>query len=168
MRPAVGRKYPAGTMNASLFDLPPFRLHRSRTDQPSRCYASEVLEIPIQRLLARTAPFWTFCRDIFKSGILATNSIHKHTGHPPAQTGKPGCIHFEHPLLPVEEIRITLEIMRQQGYVLGFATGRARQEAEYPLKMYGLLQYFDKQHISTYDDVERTEAQLRAGATSYF
>ena len=45
---------------------------------------------------------------------------------------------------------------------MGFATGRIYQEAVYPLKMYGLLEYFDKQHISTYDDVERAEAILRS------
>ncbi|MDQ6659384.1 MAG: HAD hydrolase-like protein, partial [Chloroflexota bacterium] len=83
-------------------------------------------------------------------------------GHPPTQMGKPGCIHFEVPLLPLEEVRSTFEILRQQGYVLGFATGRVRQEAEYPLKMYGLLDYFDDQHLSTYDAVEQAEAQLRA------
>lgn len=153
----------AGTMNTSLFDLPPFQGYTgleliNRFD----VYASEVLETPIQGVFSRHSPFWTFCRDIFQEWYLGDELYTQTYGHAPAQTGKPGCIHFEHPLLPVEEIRITLEILRQQGYVLGFATGRARQEAEYPLKMYGLLQYFDKQHISTYDDVERTEAQLRA------
>ena len=45
--------------------------------------------------------------------------------------------------------------------MLGFATGRVYKEATYPLKMYGLLEYFNEQHISTYDDVERAEAELR-------
>ncbi len=45
--------------------------------------------------------------------------------------------------------------------MLSFATGRVYKEATYPLKMYGLLEYFNEQHISTYDDVERAEAGLR-------
>src|SRR5205823_4814609 len=82
--------------------------------------------------------------------------------HEPTQTGKPGCIHFEQPLLPLEPVHTALAKLNAQGYTLGFATGRVHQEAIYPLKMYGLLPYFDEQHIVTYDYVERAEAELRA------
>ncbi len=54
-----------------------------------------------------------------------------------------------------------MQTLREQDYTLGFATGRVRQEAEYPLKMYDLLSYFDDQHISTYDNVEQAEHVLR-------
>ncbi|HVB74321.1 MAG TPA: HAD hydrolase-like protein, partial [Ktedonobacteraceae bacterium] len=61
-----------------------------------------------------------------------------------------------------EQERATLQTLREQDYTLGFATGRVRQEAVYPLKMYNLLSYFDEQHISTYDYVEQAEAVLRS------
>ncbi|MGZ3608516.1 MAG: HAD family hydrolase, partial [Ktedonobacteraceae bacterium] len=77
------------------------------------------------------------------------------------QYGKPGCISYEKPLLPLEQIHASLEILHARGYMLGFATGRVYQEATYPLKMYGLLEYFNEQHISTYDDVEHAEVELR-------
>jgi len=150
-------------VSAQFFDAPVFRGYIgleliNRLD----AYASEVLGYPIEGVFSRLSPFWAFCRDVFQEWYLGDELYTETYGHNPAQTGKPGCIHFEQPLLPVEQIRSTLESLRQHGYVLGFATGRVHQEAVYPLKMYGLLEYFDEQHISTYDYVERAEAWLRA------
>ena len=125
-------------------------------------YASEVLGHPIKDAFSRYSPFWAFCQDIFQEWYLGDKLYTKTYGHPPSQKGKPGCIHFERPLLSSEQIRATLKKLNQQGYVLGFATGRTFQEAAYPLKMYGLLRYFDEQHSATYDYVERAEAELRA------
>ncbi|HEV2583087.1 MAG TPA: HAD hydrolase-like protein [Ktedonobacteraceae bacterium] len=124
-------------------------------------YASERLGRVIQGVFSRYSPFWEFCRDIFQQWFLGDELYARTYGHAPAQPGKPGCIHFEQPLLPLEQTRATLETLRRQGYILGIATGRDRQEAIYPLKQYGLLAYFDEQRISTYDDVERAEAILR-------
>ncbi|MHB8600955.1 MAG: HAD family hydrolase [Ktedonobacteraceae bacterium] len=124
-------------------------------------YASELLDMPITRVFSRYSPFWSCCRDIFQEWYLGDDLYTQTYGHAPAQSGKPGCIHFEHPLLPSEQERATLQTLLEQDYTLGFATGRVRQEAEYPLKMYNLLSYFDDQHISTYDDVERAESVLR-------
>jgi len=125
-------------------------------------YASEVLGCPVNDVFSRYSPLWAFCRDIFQEWYLGDELYSETYGHPPGQMGKPGCIHFERPLLPPEEIGTTLEALSQQGYVLGFATGRTYQEAAYPLKMYGLLRYFDEQHIATYDNIERAEAELRS------
>ncbi len=153
----------AGSLDTSLFDVPPF-LGYTGLELINRfdVYASEVLEISVEGIFSRYSPLWAFCRDIFQEWYLGEELYTQTYGHAPAQTGKPGCIHFERPLLPLEEVRVTLERLREQGNILGFATGRVRQEAEYPLKMYDLLHYFDEQHISTYDDVERAEAKLRA------
>ncbi len=125
-------------------------------------FASEALGYPIDNVFSRQSPFWAFCRNIFQEWYLGDNLYTKTNGHAPAQSGKPGCIHYEKPLLPLEQIHASLETLRAQGYVIGFATGRVYQEAVYPLKMYRLLEYFDEQHISTYDDVERAEAKLRS------
>jgi phosphoglycolate phosphatase-like HAD superfamily hydrolase len=125
-------------------------------------YASEVLGHPIEGVFSRHSPFWPFCKDIFQEWYLGDELYTREYGHGPVQAGKPGCIHFEQPLLPKASVRATLETLRQQGYVLGFATGRSLMEAEVPLNAQGLLSYFDEAHISTYDDVERAEARLRA------
>ncbi len=125
-------------------------------------YASEVLGHPIEGVFSRHSPFWPFCQDIFQEWYLGEELYTREYGHGPVQPGKPGCIHFEQPLLPKTSVRATLETLRQQGYVLGFATGRSLMEAEVPLKVQGLLSFFDEAHISTYDDVELAEARLRA------
>jgi len=125
-------------------------------------FASKSLGYRIENVFSRHSPFWAFCRNIFQEWYLGDNLYTKTNGHAPAQSDKPGCIYNEKPLLPLEQIRASLETLRAQGYVLGFATGRVYQEAVYPLKVYGLLDYFEEQHISTYDDVERAEAILRS------
>lgn len=147
----------------NLFDTPFFQGHVgleliNRFD----AYASQLLGVPIEGVFSRHSPFWTFCQDIFQEWYLGDELYTEIYGHPPAQCGKPGCVNFERPLLPVEQLRNTLETLRQQGYVLGFATGRTYREAAHPLKMYGLLKYFDERHISPYDYVEQAEAELRA------
>jgi phosphoglycolate phosphatase-like HAD superfamily hydrolase len=124
-------------------------------------YASEMSGYPIEHVFSRHSPYWAYCRDIFQEWYLGDDLYAQTYGRAPAQPGKPGCIHFEQPLLPVERIRKTLDILRDKGYTLGFATGRVRQEAFYPLERNGLLPYFDQDHICTYDDVERAEAELR-------
>ncbi len=124
-------------------------------------FASEEFDQTIRNVFSRHSPFWTFCRNIFQEWYLGDALYTDTYGHAPFQSGKPGCISYEKPLLPLEQIRNSLEILRAQGYILGFATGRVYKEATYPLKMYGLLEYFNEKHISTYDDVERAEAELR-------
>ncbi len=145
-----------------LFSSPTFRgyvgLERiNRFD----LYATELLAIPVNNVFSRYSPFWSFCRDIFQAWYLGDDLYTQTCGHAPAQPSKPGCIYFEHPLLPLEQEKATLKTLIEQGYTLGFATGRVRQEADYPLKMYNLRNYFDDRHISTYDDVERAERELR-------
>jgi phosphoglycolate phosphatase-like HAD superfamily hydrolase len=125
-------------------------------------YASDLLGHLIDGVFSRYSPFWKFCRSIFQEWYLGDELFEQTYGRAPAQAGKPGCIHFEQPLLPTNQISATLETLRQQQYTLGFATGRVYQEAAFPLKMYSLLDYFDERHVSTYDAVERAEAHLHA------
>ena len=125
-------------------------------------YASEVLSYSIEGVFSRHSPFWPFCQNIFQEWYLGDELYTRDYGRAPVQPGKPGCIHFERPLLPKESIRATLETLHRQGYVLGFATGRSFEEARVPLEMQGLLQYFDEAHISTHDYVVEAEARLRA------
>ncbi len=125
-------------------------------------YASHALGEPIEGVFPRNEPFWRFCQDRFQEWLLGDTLYAKTHGHAPAQPGKPGCLFFEEPLLPVEQIRDTLSTLRERGYTLGMATGRVRQEAAKPLEKYDLWRYFDEQHMGTYDLVTRAEKELRA------
>ncbi len=124
-------------------------------------YASEVLGLSVGDVFGRSQPFWRFCQQLFQEWLLGDTLFTQSYGHAPAQPGKPGCLFFEEPLLPVERIRATLEALQARGYTLGIASGRVFQEAEKPLEHEGLLAYFDKQHMGTYDMVTRAEKIVR-------
>ena len=123
-------------------------------------YASSVLGHQIEDVFGRYSSSWNFCRDIFQEWYLGEELYMQEYGHAPRQTGKRGCIYFERPLLPVEELRGVLGTLRSQGYVLGIATGRPGREATVPLKNYGLLEYFDEKHVVTDLEVSQAEARL--------
>jgi phosphoglycolate phosphatase-like HAD superfamily hydrolase len=124
-------------------------------------YASQVLGYPVDSVFSRHQPFWRFCQDILQEWHLG-EQLYIQTYHRlPMQSGKPGCIFFEQPLLPAERVCATLLALRKRGYILGIASGRVYQEAAQPLHRYELLDYFDEHHIATYDVVEDAEKQLR-------
>ncbi len=125
-------------------------------------YASELLSQRIEGIFERHSPSWLFCQNLFQEWYLGDGLYTRSYGRPPFQEGKPGCIHFEQPLLPVEKMRPALEQLRAQGYILGVATGRPGIEGIEPLKKYGLYSYFDERRIVTHADVELAEAELRA------
>jgi phosphoglycolate phosphatase-like HAD superfamily hydrolase len=127
--------------------------------------ASEVLGEQVDDVFARYSPSWKFCQRLFQEWYLGEQLYTQEYGHPPAQPGKPGCILFEQPLLPLEQIRTSLEALQAQGYTLGVATGRPGQEAILPLKNYGLLHYFAEEHIVTDAEVARAEARMREQGT---
>ena len=125
-------------------------------------YASEVLGQPVENVFARYSPSWTFCSDLFQEWYLGNEGYTRAYGHAPAQSGKIGCIHFERPLLPVEQLRPMLQALRDAGYTLAVATGRPGQEAILPLKRYGLFDYFDSERVITHADVALAEEAATA------
>ncbi len=71
----------------------------------------------------------------------------------------PGLKESEQPLLPLKDIEETLCFLKERGYRLGIGTGRPRDEAEYPLKSWGIDGCFDKELCVTYDDVLQAEKE---------
>ncbi|HEX7737086.1 MAG TPA: HAD hydrolase-like protein [Ktedonobacteraceae bacterium] len=124
-------------------------------------YASQILDLPVEGVFGRRQPFWRFCQQLFQEWLLGDALYEQSYGHPPAQPGKPGCIFFEEPLLPIATIRATLDALKERDYTMGIASGRVFQEAKQPLENGGLLPYFDKAHMGTYDIVTRAEKILR-------
>ena len=125
-------------------------------------YASQVLGVPVEDVFAHYSPSWMFCEQLFQEWYLGDKLYTHDYGYAPKQGGKRGCISFEEPLLPIEQLRATLENLQQQRYTLGIATGRPRQEALVPLENYGLLSYFGTSHITTHAEVAIAEASLVA------
>ncbi len=123
-------------------------------------YASEVFGQVVEEVFGYAGTFWLFCQNLFQETYLGDELYIQEYGHAPSQTGKPGCIHFEQPLLPLKDLHATLSALNEQGYVLGVATGRPRQEAIVPLKNYGLFAYFDPSRVMTHAEVALAEATL--------
>ncbi len=145
------------------FDLPAFEGATGlELFERMDAYASELLHAPVADAFSRSGPFWRFCQNLFQEWLLGSALYTKTHGHAPAQEGKPGCIFFEEPLLPVRAVRETLETLLAADYTLGVASGRVYQEAAKPLENYDLLRYFDEKHMGTYDRVTRAERELRA------
>ena len=130
--------------------------------QRFNAYASEVLNTTVEGIFARYSPSWWFCERLFQEWYLGDTLFEKEYKQVAKQTGKPGCIHFEQPLLPVPRLRNTLKTLRQQHFTLGIATGRPRDEGLLPLENYGLLNYFDTRHITTHAEIALAEAALQA------
>ena len=70
----------------------------------------------------------------------------------------------ERPVIPLVDIQGTLADLTGQGYTLGVATGRPRDEAVKPLTQFGILDRFDPQRMATYDDAQA--AQQISGANA--
>ena len=144
------------------FDLPVFEQETGlalfeRLD----AYASSVTGLAVQGVFSRHQPFWRFCQNIFQEWLLGDALYTRTHGHAPAQSGKPGCLFFEEPLLPAEQLRATLATLQERGDTLGIASGRVRQEAAKPLEKADLLRFFDESHMATYDVVLWGEKELR-------
>jgi phosphoglycolate phosphatase-like HAD superfamily hydrolase len=125
-------------------------------------YASQVLGQPVTGVFGRYSQSWYVCQELFQGWYLGDELYTQEHAHPPMQSGKQGIIHLDRPLLPVEQIRATLEALRERGYTLGIATGRLEQEAIVPLKNYGLWDYFEPRRVKTHTDVALAEERLRA------
>ena len=123
--------------------------------------ACQVLDVEGEGGLGHYSPSWKFCRDLFQEWYLGDALFTQDYGCAPHQAGKIGCINFEQPLLPVEQLRATLEDLQSQGYTLGICTGRGSFEALTPLRNYGLLAYFAAEHIVTHTEVAEAERRLR-------
>jgi phosphoglycolate phosphatase-like HAD superfamily hydrolase len=123
-------------------------------------YASQMLGFSVTGIFSRQQPFWRFCQNLFQEWLLGETLYMSTFAYSPAQLDKPGCIFFEEPLLPPDQIRATFEELLASGYTLGMATGRVKQEAAQPLEKYDLWRYFDDQHLATYDIVVWGESEL--------
>lgn len=65
----------------------------------------------------------------------------------------PGLVEREEPLLPLDGIVSMLQALQAHGKRIGIGTGRPREEARYPLKLWGIDTFFDAKSCATYDEV---------------
>lgn len=164
---AVAQSWDSSSLQAEWqtqhpFDLPIFRASAGlELFEHLDAYTSNIVGFPVAGVFSRHKSFWRFCRNLFQEWFLGDALYTRTYGQAPTQPGKPGCLFFEEPLLPVEQTRAVLASLCAAGYTLGIASGRVKQESEQPLTKYDLLRYFAEEHRSTYDVVARAEKILR-------
>ncbi|MHC1635809.1 MAG: HAD family hydrolase [Candidatus Methanospirareceae archaeon] len=103
---------------------------------------------------------WRMCQRIFQEWHLGDELYERNYGVPPNRKGKEGLIYHEDTLLPMDEVKRTLKMLKERGISLGIATGRPYEEAVEFLRIKGLLDFFDKERIVTYREVEEAERVL--------
>ncbi len=62
------------------------------------------------------------------------------------------------PVLPEAELQALFSRLKDCGFILGVCTSRAESEIVKPMTQLGVLDFFDRQRIATYDQVVRAES----------
>lgn len=107
------------------------------------------------------SPLWEGVKEIFQEWYLGEKNYKEIYAREPRLMGKKGLIEDEKPLLEINKIRGALDRLRNEGWLLGIATGRPFSELYLPLQKMGIWHYFDADSIATYDDVSKAEKGLR-------
>ena len=69
-------------------------------------------------------------------------------------------------VLSPDTLHSVFSILQQQGYIMGVATGRPRDELDDALRKFDLLRYFDPARIVTLDVIRRAESALGVSGLS--
>ena len=104
----------------------------------------------------RNGSLWVELRDCFQEWFLGDKLFKEQYGREPVESGKPGLVNSEQPIIPMEALRRLLSELSQSKRVC-IGTGRPRAEIISPLSSWNVLGYFDKDGCSTYDDVAAAE-----------
>lgn len=132
-----------------LSRLKNFGILRSKTPSPCGIRGMERLTGKNRNICYETA------KDMFQEIYLGKKLFRKRYRKNPRFTQKQGLIAKEKPLIP----RNILLALRKKKIRLGIVTGRTRFEAEYVLRRFGILKYFDA--LVTHDEIEAAEKKLR-------
>lgn len=98
--------------------------------------------------------FWKVHTEAFQAWYLGDDTFISLLHHLPYSGGKEGFLHREVPLAPAEAIRSLFIRLKEKGYDIAVATGRAREEMEIPFKMFHWYEEFDPLYLATASDAE--------------
>ena len=96
--------------------------------------------------------FWKIHTSAFQEWYLGDDNYIRYLHKAPYSGGKPGFLDRETPLAPPSGIKNMFERLKESGYELGVATGRARIEMEVPFKTYGWYEEFESNYLATASD----------------
>ena len=104
--------------------------------------------------------FWKIHTEAFQAWYLGDDSFISLLHHMPYSAGKPGFLSREVPLAPAARILSLFRTLKERGYDIAIATGRAREEMEIPFKLLHWYEEFDPYTMATASDAEESAARL--------
>lgn len=104
--------------------------------------------------------FWKIHTEAFQAWYLGDDCFITLMHHVPYSSGKPGFLQREVPLAPAAAIKSMFIRLKEMGYEIGIATGRAREEMEIPFKMFHWYEEFDPKYMATASDAVESAALL--------
>lgn len=104
--------------------------------------------------------FWKIHTEAFQAWYLGDDSFISLLHHMPYSAGKPGFLSREVPLAPAARILSLFRTLKERGYDIAIATGRAREEMEIPFKLFHWYEEFDPYTMATASDAEESAARL--------
>lgn len=116
---------------------------------------------PTGRAGIASTSLWIGVRDVFQEWYLGDEQFRDIFGRAPGAPGKRGLIQAETPLLPAAAVTAALCRLREQGWVLGIATGRPFHELRPPLKAMGIWDFFERSSVVTFNEVRKAEEALQ-------
>lgn len=109
-------------------------------------------------VFARNGELWRAMRDCFQEWFLGDELFKKVYGRLPQNSGKPGLIKSEQPIIPMDAlIRLLTELSYTKRVCTG--TGRPYSELIAPLTQWGVRELFAPDGLSSYDHVAAAEAK---------
>ena len=104
--------------------------------------------------------FWEIHTEAFQAWYLGDDCFISLLHHVPYSSGKPGFLQREVPLAPAAAIKSLFIRLKEMGYGIGIATGRAREEMEIPFKLFHWYEEFDPYYMGTASDAVESAALL--------
>lgn len=107
----------------------------------------------------RNGELWTAMRDCFQEWFLGDEIFTEQYSREPAEVGKPGLLHSERPIIPMDKLIALLDGLSKEKRVCT-GTGRPYAELITPLRAWDTEKYFAKNGLCSYDDVAAAEKRL--------
>lgn len=102
---------------------------------------------------------WDLGRRVYQEWYVGDSFIEESIGQKANQEGKVGFLEDEIPLAPPKEFVQLFSTLIENGFQIGFGTGRPDIETYEPLKGLGLLELVDDKRITTSSDVIKAESK---------
>ncbi len=111
----------------------------------------------------RNGELWRGMRDCFQEWFLGDEIFERQYGREPNESGKPGLLHREQPIIPMDKLKTLLYKLSLSKRVCT-GTGRPYAELITPLKAWDVEKYFAANGLCSYDDVAAAEKELNKTA----